>query len=283
MNNKNSYLCLCGQENDININNNKWSYNEIVDEEVYTCNYCKRKTTAIIITKECHTNITINKGELIDRNNTSSYILLKSYLISKSSADELLDMITQISDDGSSSLNKLLFTQSISIMESYFYNTLKALILNNEKIFMEFIRTSKNLSQEKHTIYEYLMSPLMPRDKVMQRLNEIIYHNLNIVFSIYKNTCGIKINIDNHDLKTLTEAIQFRHDCSHRNGYTNKGIKLDIFKPLYIKRITLIIQKLIYNINDEIKNIELSNDSVRKVLDNYLDFYNEELNKNIIY
>lgn len=274
---KNHYLCNCGQENEIVLERNIQE-ECFIDDVKLTCNFCNNETVAIIKYQLWGTliDITVIDSFLIDINNQAEYIVEKAYLVSLSSLCELENMLKHAPIDGGNSLNRLFFTQLISTMEAYFYNTIKALVLNNKDIFLNFIKSSKSLSNEKYTIYEYLNTPMLPRERVIKRLNEILYHNLSIVLEVLNNTCNIEIKLNKDDLKTLNEAVRFRHDCTHRNGFNHKGEKLDVFTHLYITRILLIIKDVISSIHKKAIDIELDNNSLRNLLDNYLGYFDDE-------
>ena len=45
-------------------------------------------------------------------------------------------------------------------------------------------------------------------------------------------------------LVTLEQAIVYRHDCVHRNGYDHDGNKLELFTPDYIAKIHDLLKDL---------------------------------------
>jgi len=69
------------------------------------------------------------------------------------------------------------------------------------------------------------------------------------VRALYK----IAIGLDLFDLlgakkDGLFKAIEYRHDCVHRNGYDSEGNRLEIFTKEYVQEIADIMKDLVEDI-----------------------------------
>jgi hypothetical protein len=51
--------------------------------------------------------------------------------------------------------------------------------------------------------------------------------------------------LDKDEVDTLMQAITYRHDCVHRNGYSKETEKLTVFTSEYVARISAITHKLV--------------------------------------
>jgi hypothetical protein len=73
-----------------------------------------------------------------------------------------------------------------------------------------------------------------------------MYHNIGRVNALYRTVFKMDLfrMLDKDETDTLMQAILYRHDCVHRNGYSKEGEKLTVLTPEYVGRILAITHKL---------------------------------------
>lgn len=143
-------------------------------------------------------------------------------------------------------LNKLLFVNLITCLETYLSDAIINSIFNNEQYLKRFVENFKDyhkLSFNLNDIYKE-MDKLQKR--VKDDLFELMYHNLPKISNIYKIIFDIDIP-DN--MGEIMQRIKIRHDLVHRNGKDKNNKEINISKPQLVETYDLI-----YNFIKEIDN-----------------------------
>lgn len=143
-------------------------------------------------------------------------------------------------------LNKLLFANLITCLETYLSDALINTVLDNEcylKRFVENFKDYKNLSFKLCDIYKKMECL---KKQVKEDLFALMYHNLSKIKAIYKTTLNIDFpnNIDD-----VMKKIYVRHHLVHRNGKDQDGNQIIITKDELNQTYDLI-----YNFVKEIDN-----------------------------
>lgn len=143
-----------------------------------------------------------------------------------------------------SSLYKMLYAHTITIMETYLSDNLIQKVLSSEEIKRKFIEIYKDYKTKK-ICFTNIFEELDNLEKTIKKdLQEIMYHNLSKIKPIYKQT----LNVNFGDIKEIMKCINYRHHIIHRNGKDKEGNPIQI----EIKDIEDVLQK-VYNF---ISNIE---------------------------
>jgi len=79
----------------------------------------------------------------------------------------------------------------------------------------------------------------------------MLWHRLNEVGRLYRNTLGVQFP---QDMKELLEAVQIRHDFVHRNGRTAEGKELSLTVE-QVKELIKIVEKLVEEIELQQKKL----------------------------
>jgi len=257
-----SYLCICGSEVDEEYNYYSvhippapdHEHNDLIQVQCLNC----KKLTNVHIKYDSYQFDYEAEGAISKADPLYKY--WESFLSIKYSFFELKNLVETKNKEQSFSLNRLFFTHCITIFETYLSDTLKFFVLENKAYFLKFIQNSKNLREEKFTLEEFIIKPDLAINRVEKRLNEIVYHNLPVSFSLYKQVLNVDIDsfIGKENRKNLEVLINLRHDCIHRNGSTKDGANV-VVDPLdlidVIQQFTNIVDfihnDLLYKIIDD--------------------------------
>jgi len=269
------YACdRCGQEfsldyqisrNDIPVPGSEILGEDLVSHE---CERCAERRQILINYDWCTASFSVELNNVILPTD-SDYELQRAYLNAVYSLSELENTEVDCTDF----ILRLLFTHSITILETYFSDLFRFYINNNFTCFLKFIESSKDLKNEKFTLSDFLKEKNLPLNKVNSRLDELLFHNLGIVSSLFQGVFNLNMNlvigIDNRE--KLEKLIRYRHDCVHRNGktkdgesiFTDRERNINIFKKF--NEIITVIHTTVSGLNIEINREQ-------KALWNYMDY-----------
>lgn len=156
----------------------------------------------------------------------------------------ILDKLDGLDNNARNILYKSLYAGVISAFEAYLSDTLISRIMKNDEYKIKFVKNSKRLQNEKFCLSDFYDVQSKIDNIVIERLREIIYHNLSIVSKLYKAV----LNVDFPQYTELAKSVSLRHDIVHRNGKDKSGMEVVIKKE--------DVQTLAQNVSDFIKNIE---------------------------
>jgi hypothetical protein len=112
----------------------------------------------------------------------------------------------------------------------------------------------KDLSNEKFSLVEIAADPNIVDRTIRKYLRSILYHNLAKVDYLYKCALGFPIIDKIADKSTLFRAIQYRHDCVHRNGFDADGDELKIFTRELIRDTSDLVRGFVETIEAQIQS-----------------------------
>lgn len=154
--------------------------------------------------------------------------------------------------NGASLINRMVFAQQVSALEAYLGDTLIKNTLEDKAALSRLLARDNDLKDQKFDLVQIAANPELVTHSVKKYLQEILYHNLAKVEYLYK--CALEINFwhDPDGKKKLFQAIAYRHDCVHRNGYNKDGKRLDIFTKVYVQDIADTMKALVENIERQL-------------------------------
>jgi hypothetical protein len=91
------------------------------------------------------------------------------------------------------------------------------------------------------------------KTKVGNYLKSVMYHNLPKVRVLYQAVFRFDIfqMLRPNGTAVLMKAIEYRHDCVHRNGFDKNGNRLDVFTSEYIENVGNEMRALVDRIEQE--------------------------------
>jgi hypothetical protein len=149
-------------------------------------------------------------------------------------------------DAGAHLVNRMIFAHQIGALEAYLSDTFINFVSKNADAMKRLLSSDKDLSAKKFTLVEIAAGKEFVQSEVTNYLRSIVYHNIPKVRALY----NIAANIDLFDLlgddkDKLFKAIEYRHDCVHRNGRDSKGNRLEVFTKAYVQETADIMKRLV--------------------------------------
>lgn len=144
------------------------------------------------------------------------------------------------------SLNKLLFVNIITCLETYLSDALINSVLGTEIYLKRFVENFKDYKDSSLKLCDIYKKMENLKNLVKKDLYNLMYHNLPKIKAIYKTTLNIDFpnNIDD-----IMKKIHVRHHLVHRNGKDPDGNQIIITKEELYQTYDLI-----FNFVKEIDN-----------------------------
>jgi hypothetical protein len=188
-----------------------------------------------------------------------------AYELFRDTIRELTDVLSTHghTNDGSALINRMVFTQFISAFEAYLANTLIHCVTKNPDALRQLLDNDKELTTKKYMLSDFFKQPDIILNEVRARLRKIVYHHLPLVHELYKLSLDVNVLDNSTTGSDLLKAIEYRHHCVHRNGFTFEGTRLDVFTINYITSVADILKRIASNIEAQIAGSSESKSSGR--------------------
>jgi hypothetical protein len=161
-------------------------------------------------------------------------------------------IVDHCSEDGSNLINRMVFAQQVIALEAYLGDTLLKGVRDSKEAMMRLIAADKDLNAEKFTLANIAANADIVVEKVTAYLRSILYHNLPKVDFLYRAAFNVRVLGEKAEKDKLFKAINYRHDCIHRNGIDKEGKRLRVFTKAYVQEIAAVIRWLVDRIEREI-------------------------------
>jgi hypothetical protein len=122
-------------------------------------------------------------------------------------------------------LNRMLFANTITAMETYLSDAFINTVLSKDFLIPKLVETTPAFNEKNYKLSDIYTWLDDTRKAVTEYLLDIIYHNIWKVKAMYK--CVLDIDFPD-DLETIQKAITIRHDIVHRNGKSKKGTSIQV-------------------------------------------------------
>lgn len=151
--------------------------------------------------------------------------------------------------------HRMLFAQCITILETYLSDTFKSLVLKNNNNTLALLEFDKDIQSEKFTLHDFASDPDLIKKKINAHLSGLMYHNIAKISTLYNGVLQIKFDFGGpENRKKLFKAIDYRHDCVHRNGKDKDGNALAFIDEQFVSETLNIVETLIDNIEDKVSS-----------------------------
>lgn len=142
----------------------------------------------------------------------------KSYKESINNIDRLLNLEVQAQEK--QHLLRLLFVNVITAVETYLSDLFISTVGKDKALLRRFIESTPEFKTEKVTLSEIFKTVEEIKKRARSYLLDVVWHNLNRVRPMFKDTLGLAFP---EDMGDLFKAILIRHDLVHRNGKMKEG------------------------------------------------------------
>lgn len=161
-----------------------------------------------------------------DYEDYNDYIYLEDLNYSKAEAklkEHLADVLELASASFSEGLankyRQMLYANVVGALEAYLCERFMQLVLQDEKIFRNFVSTYPKYKEVKLGLRDIFITLERLRDEVKKELLDFVWHRFIHVKEMFKDTLDVEFS----NLATLIKAVKLRHDIVHRNGVNKEG------------------------------------------------------------
>ncbi|PJJ67335.1 HEPN domain-containing protein [Chryseobacterium geocarposphaerae] len=123
-------------------------------------------------------------------------------------------------------LRNLLYINVITCLETYLSSAYINTVISTPDHLKRFYENYKDFQKERIPMSQLYDLKDKVEDKAKEAMYKVVYHNLDKVKPMYKDT----LNIEFPNFAKIARAIEIRHDIVHRNGKTKEGEYITISK-----------------------------------------------------
>lgn len=157
---------------------------------------------------------------------------------------EWSELVHKLADrsDGGAGINRMLFMQLFSITEAFLADAIQRLAFDYEDVARAIVIWNPKLSKEPITLKTVAEKPDIVRDKVIETLRKMQYHNFETIDGLTNAVLKHHILPEGKENKEARDAIVgsviWRHHCVHRNGRDLEGNVVDGITVQYLDKIS---------------------------------------------
>lgn len=122
-------------------------------------------------------------------------------------------------------LLRLLYVNVITALETYLSDLFISTVSKDKELLRRFVETTPEFKSEKIPLSEVFKAAEEIEKKARSYLMDVVWHHLNRVKPMFKDTLDLSFPDDMND---LFKAVLIRHDLVHRNGKKKDGGEHDI-------------------------------------------------------
>lgn len=141
----------------------------------------------------------------------------------------------------------------IAALEGFLENIFVGYVSTYDKISKAFVRTI-GTELPNYSLKDIVCSPKEPREYLISYLRGFSFHNTKYLKNFF--SVAFDINLSDEESNWLGKAVQARHDCVHRAGYSQEGklveVNADKLNQL-INNIEQLVEKIYLGINKSLK------------------------------
>ncbi|PKH06692.1 HEPN domain-containing protein [Moritella sp. Urea-trap-13] len=143
------------------------------------------------------------------------------------------------------------YAYSVTLLEAFLGDTIKALINENSKVLKNAISNVEQLKKAKYSLNDFFSESVSVASLATRKISEeILFHNIPKVMTVYEQAIGKKLNID---FSSVNQITNIRHDIVHRNGYKIDGSSIFI-SPDDLKKAIESIKVFANDLQVEVNN-----------------------------
>ena len=155
---------------------------------------------------------------------------------------------------------RLLYVNVITALETYLSDVFIGTVKKNPDLMRRFIETTPEFKQEKIPLSDAFEAKNKAEKKAYLYLTDLVWHKVDRVMQMYKNTLGIDFP---EDISAISRAIDKRHDIVHRNGKTKEGEEI-IITENHISELITPIEECVRIIDTQLSNLQLNTHTSNK-------------------
>lgn len=159
-------------------------------------------------------------------------------------------LLESVQPDLSITLKKHVYIGFFSAMEVFLCDICQCFISRKDEYYTNYLNAHPSFKDEKIKVCNIFQEYNTIKDKISERIQGTLYHNLWLVKDVFEKT----FNITFPSIDGLLSFIQIRHDLVHRNGRTIKGEAV-IIDGKKLESLFFEISNLVTNLMGEFRKI----------------------------
>lgn len=137
---------------------------------------------------------------------------------------------------------RLLYANVFTALETYLSDKFISSVNADEKTLRRFVETTDEFKKRRLALSEVFDAHESIKQEVQQHLVEVVWHRLDKVQPMFRDTLGINFP---PDMRELHKALLIRHDCVHRSGKTKENGEERVFNEKDIRDLLSEADKLV--------------------------------------
>jgi hypothetical protein len=158
----------------------------------------------------------------------------------------------KLNAEAESHLFRLLYANVITALEVYLSDAFINTTLGAKSLLRRFVETTPAFKEQRFSISELYQTMDNVEKKARKYLGEVIWHHLERVKPMYKETLGIEFPL----AEKIFKAIAIRHDIVHRNGKTKDG-KEHIIQQEEVRELLSEVEGFVEHIATELAKLKI--------------------------
>jgi hypothetical protein len=152
---------------------------------------------------------------------------------------------------GSTTFYKMVYAHAVTLLEVYFEEVSKTLIISNDSFLKNTLNNVKPFNDTKYKLSELSLNKDNIKKFVLEKMSDHLYHDMRKVLGFIEGIIGHKVVVKTENISKITAN---RHDIVHRNGKNKTGKELLIDKTvvndvlgevkLFVKEFRIAISKM---------------------------------------
>lgn len=193
--------------------------------------------------------------EWLEHQELSSRPVLKAFL---GTINDVEALAVQVSlEPKSQMLARMLLAQSITALEVFLSDTLILAVLSYQIVQEKLLRSkSLEIGTRQFSLMDALGVEDFAKEKLLEHLRSVSFHNLGKVSGLYRIGMGIEILSEGDDAEVIQKSIRLRHDCVHRNGKNQETGESHIIDQLFILCLTSSLVRMVKSVDDKVRAFE---------------------------
>lgn len=169
--------------------------------------------------------------------------------------------MTKVEGSVANCFYRLLFVNVITALETYLSDAFINTVVPNPALMRRFIESTPEFQSEKVALSDVFKAIEEIEQKAKSYLADVVWHNLQRVKPMYKDTLDIDFP---KDIGAIFRAIIKRHDIVHRNGKTKSGDEISIQQKDVIdliNAVNIFTQHIDVHLSEFKSNIAVNGDA----------------------
>ena len=210
----------------------------------------QRESLALILLELCDDNapctldITglVRRGWITDNGKIGkdTIVSLTSTKFYDNFCSSLLELRTLSGQGYNQTIQRMIYSNVITVMEVYLSDTMKTNVVNREATKRQFVRKSEALKRDKNFSLNDIYEEMEKIDgKIIKEIDETSFHSMKVVPALFKSVLDCTFPEDKVGI--LKDKVDIRHDIVHRNGKDVNGKPIEITENDIVELIDLVM------------------------------------------